>query len=830
MTTSGDRATARLNANLSRSLNIGIVMLLLAVALSAAFGATNAHAVVAKFAGHGYGIAPLNAADQALLVAAHRQSAAGRGGARAFDEPPFGGTRLGNFSDGPVMHEVTTHLVYWDPSSQFTTTTKDIVEGFLSHVANDSGLATNTFAIAGQYTDSTGNAAYKSTFGSSILDKHAYPSSGTCTTPNEVDKGPYEKCLFDSQLQSELSKVISEESLPKGAKQLYFVLLPHNIATCLPEKIEGKQVCSNNFYCAYHSYISPGTANEVIYADIPFSLLDSSFAKGCQADGHAAIQLPNGDSGTSDTETRFADVALKYLTHEYIEAATDPLVNFETAWVDEEGLEIGDKCNSIPFSKAEEGEPGFDKHAFTPTLGGNAASGTLFNQAIDTGHYYLQSEWDNAGEECLMQPLALGAGSFAVPSATAGSPVKFTGSATDPYVSFDPAWTFSDGASATGVSPTHTFSVAGEYTVTMTPKDSLTGATGAPVSHEIKVEAPIGEFPLSVERIGTGQGNVVSTPAGIECGATCSAKFTEGTEVTLTATPEAGSSFSGWGGPCTGTGKCKVTLDEARDVEAKFAANPKLTLSISKVGTGKGAVTSSPAGISCGEACSAAFSEGQKVNLTASAEAGSRFVGWSGGACEGVASSTCEVTMPAKALDVSAEFAASSTGGGSEGSGTGGGTSGAGTATGTLTSALATAVIVPAPSGAFTSTSAVNAKTGAITFTISLANPGKLSWLATFPNGKFGAFASSSKCKKGQIKLGGRCLPAKISFARGSRAVSAVGSVTVTLKPSASAVKALRNALKHKKSVPVSIVLTFQSSLGGAPVSHALTVTVKPKK
>jgi hypothetical protein len=820
----GERRPSRLQATSGASKSLSIVALLAAALLSALVTAS-AGAVVARLGGHGYGVAPMSAAGERALVAAHRQSApATSTSARPFDEPPFGGSPLENFEEGPVMHKVTTHVVYWDPSGQFTSTTKGIVEGFLSHVANDSGLGTNTFAIGGQYTDSTGNAAYSSTFGGAILDKHAYPSGGgNCTAPNEVDKGPYATCLFDSQLQSELTTVIGEESLPKGSTQLYFVLLPHTVATCLPETIGGKQVCSNNFYCAYHSYISPGTANEVIYADIPFSLLDSSFAKGCQSDGNVAIQLPNGDKGTSNTETRFADVALKYLSHEYIEAATDPLVNFETAWVDEQGLEIADKCNSIPFEEEEEGEPGFDIHAFTPTLGGSAASGTLFNQAIDTGHYYLQSEWDNAGEACLMNPLSLGAGSFPVPSATAGSPVKFSGSATDPYGSLDPTWTFGDGEGAEGVTPTHTYALAGKYTVTMTPKDSLTGSTGTPVSHEVTVAAPIVEFPLSIEKVGTGSGDVVSTPAGIGCGGTCAANFAEGTEVTLTATPGAGSSFSGWGGPCAGTGKCKVTIDKAREVKAEFASNPKFALNVSKTGTGKGAVSSSPAGISCGAACTAEFAEGQTVTLTAIAESGSTFVRWSGGPCDGSTLSTCEVTIPAGPLSVKAEFAAST-------GDTGGTTGGTGALTGTATSSLTIAVSAPAPNNSFTAKSASNAKTGAITLTISVLDPGKLSWGATFANGKFGAFASSAKCKKGQIRLRGRCLPAKITFAKGSRTLAAAGSVVITLKPSASALKALKAALKQRKGVPISIVLSFQSSRGGPPVSHAQAVTVKLKK
>jgi hypothetical protein len=67
-------------------------------------------------------------------------------------------------------------------------------------------------------------------------------------------------------------------------------------------------------------------------------------------------------------------------------------------------------------------------------------------------------------------------------------------------------------------------------------------------------------------------------------------------------------------------------------------------------------------------------------------------------------------------------------------------------------------------------------------------------------------------------------------FARGSKSVAGAGSVTITLKPSASALKALRKALKQHKGVPVTVTLTFQSSLGGSPVSHSQVVTDRLKK
>ena len=58
---------------------------------------------------------------------------------------------------------------------------------------------------------------------------------------------------------------------------------------------------------------------------------------------------------------------------------------------------------------------------------------------------------------------------------------------------------------------------------------------------------------LTVTKDGTGTGTVSSDPPGIDCGTICSALFPEGSLVTLSATPDAGSVFTGWTGDCSGT-------------------------------------------------------------------------------------------------------------------------------------------------------------------------------------------------------------------------------------------------------------------------------------
>jgi PKD repeat protein len=813
---------------------VGLLSLSAAIALSA--GASPAGAVVAKLGGHGYGIAPRNGAAEASLVSAfraERSSHHARARAGGFDEAPFGGSELES-EGGPVMHSVVTHVVYWDPpTSQFTSTTKGIVNGFFSDVGHDSGLPTNVFAIAGQYTDSTGNAAYSSTATTPLLDSHAYPTSGNCTVPNEADKGPFATCLFDEQLQVELKSFIEEEELPTGPTQLYFMLLPHNVATCLPETIGGKQVCSNNFFCAYHSFIEPGTANEIIYADIPFSLLDTSFAKGCQADGNSAIQLPNGDKGTSNTETRFADVALKYISHEYIEAVTDPLVNFDTAWVDVEGLEIGDKCNGIPFTPEEEGEPGFDKNAFTPTLGGTAGAGTLFNQAIDGGSFYLQSEWDNAAEACLMKPLALSSASFttAPTSGLVGSAVSFKGVATDPYAGLGFTWRFGDGTEGTGASPAHTYAAPGSYEVTMTPKDALTGSTATPVVHTVVInDVPTASFTVSPNPATEGEpvgfdgeaskdedGAIVAYAWKFGDGATGSGAkpthvYAGGTyTVTLTVTDSGEQtatttrSLTVHGAPTAVTGQASSVGQTAAQLNASVNPNGNATACSFQYGPTVSYGSSAPCAPSPGSGTSAVATSAAITGLSPGTTYHFRVVaespsGTRAGADEAFATQATPSTMTPP--------------------------------TNQPTVSLPPVLIPPpTPTSAFASPHvAVNVKTGALTLTTSVTDPGALRWLATFPNGKFGAFASSSRCKTGTIRLAGKCRPAKIVFAKGSKAVAGAGAVSFTLKPSASAAKALKNALRKGRGVPVSVALTFQSSRGGSPVTHVLSLTVKLKK
>lgn len=76
---------------------------------------------------------------------------------------------------------------------------------------------------------------------------------------------------------------------------------------------------------------------------------------------------------------------------------------------------------------------------------------------------------------------------------------------------------------------------------------------------------------LSITKGGSGTGTVSSVPAGIACGTTCSAEFNAGTQVTLTATPDPGFTFSKWTGSCSGsTSPVIVDMDQDKTCVAEF--------------------------------------------------------------------------------------------------------------------------------------------------------------------------------------------------------------------------------------------------------------------
>ncbi len=85
------------------------------------------------------------------------------------------------------------------------------------------------------------------------------------------------------------------------------------------------------------------------------------------------------------------------------------------------------------------------------------------------------------------------------------------------------------------------------------------------------------------------------------------------------------------------------------------ASPPAVGLTVSSLGSGSGAVTSSLGGLDCSSSCSSEIRSGAAVTLSAAPDPGSSFAGWSGSGCSGTGE--CTVTMDA-AASVAAEFQA----------------------------------------------------------------------------------------------------------------------------------------------------------------------------
>ena len=143
-------------------------------------------------------------------------------------------------------------------------------------------------------------------------------------------------------------------------------------------------------------------------------------------------------------------------------------------------------------------------------------------------------------------------------------------------------------------------------------------------------------------------GTVTSNPTGINCTGTCSFVFQTGASVTLT---EVGNGFTGWGGGCSGTGNCSVTMSADTPVTATFAAAPPpATLTIlQNGGGGTGTVGCSTTGGAPFSSCGT-YQVGTVVTVQATATGSSTFTNWSDGTgSAGICSTTnpCVVTLNA---------------------------------------------------------------------------------------------------------------------------------------------------------------------------------------
>ena len=152
---------------------------------------------------------------------------------------------------------------------------------------------------------------------------------------------------------------------------------------------------------------------------------------------------------------------------------------------------------------------------------------------------------------------------------------------------------------------------------------------------------------LIVDPTGAGSGRVTG-PAGLDCTSRCRRTFPAGTrKVKLRAAEGGDSEFAGWGDACAGTAAtCDVALTgRTTTVRPRFDLTPAARglLRVDFNVDDHGEVSSEPEGLICREECRRPFRRGEEVLLTADADDGWRFAGWTESTCS--EAKTCRVTV-----------------------------------------------------------------------------------------------------------------------------------------------------------------------------------------
>lgn len=370
-----------------------------------------------------------------------------------------------NATGAPVLHGSAVYVIYWDPTDHYHSDWKEKVDEFVEHIGASNNSLGDVLAVDAQYTDRSDLPAYnRVAFRGAAEDTEAYPTSG-CTDPHPFtqDESLHAYalgCLTDQQVREQLQHFIEIHGLPKGMNTVYYLLTPPGLTVCLDkggaggrcsdfeENIAKKEVNKKSYensFCSYHSDINPGTlptgdGNTVIYSVIPWtagglgdgqlSPIDRTQSDDCQDGGFnpeekgeeikqspPVQQEPNQPAkcptGISDgfCDTGLADLIINQISQEQQNVETDPLLN---AWRDPAGNEVADECRNF-FAPVEGGS-----YAANPATG----AGSLSNQTIDGGQYYLNLAFNLAGLRLVYPGVPCMPGVNLLPKFTAPSPVN----------------------------------------------------------------------------------------------------------------------------------------------------------------------------------------------------------------------------------------------------------------------------------------------------------------------------------------------------------------------------------------------------------------------
>jgi hypothetical protein len=135
----------------------------------------------------------------------------------------------------------------------------------------------------------------------------------------------------------------------------------------------------------------------------------------------------------------------------------------------------------------------------------------------------------------------------------------------------------------------------------------------------------------------------------------------------------------------------------------------------------------------------------------------------------------------------------------------------------------------PAPNSSYTVQSIHANADGTVTIVFVPTQPGTANIVVTVPTASIASNATvarSKRCKKGQVRIKGKCRPANtVSGKVTAKGVAGV-PLKITVKPSSK----VKRLLKKGKTVTLTATLTYTSALGGKPTVRTFHVKVKGKR
>jgi hypothetical protein len=136
----------------------------------------------------------------------------------------------------------------------------------------------------------------------------------------------------------------------------------------------------------------------------------------------------------------------------------------------------------------------------------------------------------------------------------------------------------------------------------------------------------------------------------------------------------------------------------------------------------------------------------------------------------------------------------------------------------------------PAPNSGFTIQSIVGGSNGTVSITFVPLQSGIGTLVVTVPTASIASTsavaAKAKKCKKGQVKIKGKCRPTTTVVGT----TSANGTAGVPLKLTVNLSGKIKALLKKGKTVHLVATLTYKSSLGGTPTVNTYSITIKGKR